>query len=67
MNQLINAVEQSAHQQRELTSEVSQHIHSIAQAAEHNLEATHTVNDGSNDLKEKVVEFYQLAQRFEEK
>ncbi|MFM2587062.1 methyl-accepting chemotaxis protein [Vibrio sp. TBV020] len=67
MNELISSVESSANQQRELTSEVSSHIQSIASTAEQNLAATHSVKEHSKDLKLQVEEFHHLAKRFEEK
>ncbi|WP_076590357.1 methyl-accepting chemotaxis protein [Vibrio ostreicida] len=67
MNTLMAKVEESANRQRQLSGNVNQHIHSIASASEQNLAATHLVNEHSQELRSQVNEFYQLAQRFEEK
>ncbi|EEX93852.1 methyl-accepting chemotaxis protein [Vibrio orientalis CIP 102891 = ATCC 33934] len=67
MHELINSVESSANQQRQLTNDVSSHIQSIAATAEQNLAATHSVKEHSTDLKAQVEEFHHLAKRFEEK
>jgi methyl-accepting chemotaxis protein/aerotaxis receptor len=67
MNELMQSVENSAHKQRTLSSEVNLHMQSIASTAEQNLVATHSVKDHSTELKEQVNEFCQLAKRFEEK
>ncbi|MEZ8101817.1 methyl-accepting chemotaxis protein [Vibrio bivalvicida] len=67
MSDLMQSVDSSAIKQRELSSEVNLHIHSIASTAEQNLAATHSVKENANDLKGQVNEFYQLAKRFEDK
>lgn len=67
MNGLIGKIADSANNQLLLSSEVSQHIHSIASSAEQNLTATNTVAQSSVQLKEQVQQFYQLAKQFEEK
>ncbi|MDA0120928.1 methyl-accepting chemotaxis protein [Vibrio sp. T11.5] len=67
MNDLMSTVEDAATKQRQLSSDVNLHIQSIASAAEQNLAATHSVNLHSQELRNQVNEFYQLAQRFEEK
>ena len=67
MNELMQAVEDSAGQQRQLSADVNMHIQSIASTAEQNLAATHSVKENSTELKEQVREFYKLAKRFEEK
>lgn len=67
MNELMQAVEDSAGQQRQLSADVNMHIQSIASTAEQNLTATHSVKENSTELKEQVREFYKLAKRFEEK
>ncbi|WP_425666964.1 methyl-accepting chemotaxis protein [Vibrio tubiashii] len=67
MNHLMQSVESSANKQRELSSEVNLHIQSIASTSEQNLAATRAVKEHSNELKEQVDEFHQLAKRFEDK
>ncbi|WP_300180878.1 PAS domain-containing methyl-accepting chemotaxis protein [uncultured Aliivibrio sp.] len=67
MNQLMTSVESVAHQQRQLSGDVNTYIQSIASTAEQNLKTTYSVNSTSKELKNQVNEFYQLAQRFEEK
>ncbi len=67
MNQLMTVVEDASMKQRRLSGDVNQHIQSITLAAEKNLTATHSVNQHSQDLRNQVNEFYQLAHRFEEK
>lgn len=67
MNQLMTSVESVAHQQRQLSGDVNSYIQSIASTAEQNLKTTYSVNSTSKELKNQVNEFYQLAQRFEEK
>lgn len=67
MNELMQAVEDSAGQQRQLSTDVNMHIQSIASTAEQNLAATHSVKENALQLKGQVSEFYQLAKRFEEK
>jgi methyl-accepting chemotaxis protein/aerotaxis receptor len=67
MSDLMVNVAESANKQLELSSDVNQHIHSIASTAEQNLAATHTVDQNSQKLKERVQDFYRLAQQFEEK
>ncbi|MFN3017214.1 methyl-accepting chemotaxis protein [Vibrio coralliilyticus] len=67
MNDLMTTVEDAATKQRQLSGDVNLHIQSIASAAEQNLAATHSVNQHSQELRNQVNEFYQLAQRFEEK
>ncbi|MEF1300144.1 methyl-accepting chemotaxis protein, partial [Vibrio parahaemolyticus] len=64
-----NATElaEAANNQLKLSSDVNQHIHSIASTAEQNLAATHSVEQNSRQLKEQVQDFYQLAIRFEDK
>ncbi len=67
MNHLMQSVESSANKQRELSGEVNLHIQSIASTSEQNLAATRAVKEHSNELKEQVDEFHQLAKRFEDK
>lgn len=67
MNELMQAVEDSAGQQRQLSMDVNMHIQSIASTAEQNLAATHSVRENASQLKDQVSEFYHLAKRFEEK
>ncbi|MGR5209288.1 methyl-accepting chemotaxis protein [Vibrio rotiferianus] len=67
MSGLMVNVAESANKQLELSSDVNQHIHSIASTAEQNLAATHSVDQNSQKLKERVQDFYRLAQQFEEK
>lgn len=66
MNQLMQDVEDSAGQQRQLSMDVNTHIQSIASTAEQNLAATHSVKENAIHLKSQVSEFYNLAKRFEE-
>ncbi|WGY45184.1 methyl-accepting chemotaxis protein [Vibrio sp. ABG19] len=67
MQSIISDMAHSATAQRELTSEVNQHIHSIASMATQNLAATNTVEEFSQQMNERVDDFGQLAKRFEEK
>lgn len=67
MNDLMQSVENSAGNQRRLSSDVNLHIQSIASTAEQNLDATRSVKEHSQELKDQVDEFHQLARRFEEK
>lgn len=67
MNSLMQTVEDSAHQQRQLSSDVNLHIQSIASTAEQNLAAAQVVKHHSGDLKLQVNQFNMLAKRFEEK
>ncbi len=67
MSGLMVDVAEAANNQLKLSSDVNQHIHSIASTAEQNLAATHSVEQNSRQLKEQVQDFYQLAIRFEDK
>lgn len=67
MSGLMVNVADSANKQLQLSSDVNQHIHSIASTAEQNLAATHSVEQNSKQLKEQVQDFYRLAIQFEEK
>ena len=67
MSGLMVDVAEAANNQLKLSSDVNQHIHSIASTAEQNLAATHSVEQNSRQLKEQVQDFYQLALRFEDK
>ncbi|AUI88433.1 hypothetical protein BS333_19085 [Vibrio azureus] len=67
MSGLMVDVADSADKQLQLSSDVNQHIHSIASTAEQNLAATNSVEQNSRQLKEQVQDFYQLANQFEEK
>ena len=63
----IESMANSAQSQHTLTSELKQHIHSIAATAEQNLVATSSVHESSQVMRGKVDEFRKLAERFEEK
>ncbi|MGR5409824.1 methyl-accepting chemotaxis protein [Vibrio sp. PNB22_8_1] len=67
MSGLMVNVAESANKQLQLSSDVNQHIHSIASTAEQNLAATYSVEQNSRQLKEQVQDFYRLANQFEEK
>ncbi|MDF2152735.1 methyl-accepting chemotaxis protein [Vibrio sp. CAU 1672] len=67
MSGLMVDVADAASSQQQLSSEVNHHIHSIASTAEQNLAATHVVEQHSLKLKDQVHEFYQIAERFEDK
>ncbi|HDM8045069.1 TPA: methyl-accepting chemotaxis protein [Vibrio campbellii] len=67
MSGLMVNVADSANKQLQLSSDVNQHIHSIASTAEQNLAATYSVEQNSKQLKEQVQDFYRLANQFEEK
>ncbi|MFG0884970.1 methyl-accepting chemotaxis protein [Vibrio sp. CJQ_6] len=67
MHSIVADMAKSATAQRELTSEVNQHVHSIASMATQNLAATNMVEEYSRDMNARVDEFRQLAKRFEEK
>ncbi|MGR5238350.1 methyl-accepting chemotaxis protein [Vibrio alfacsensis] len=67
MSGLMVNVADSANKQLQLSSDVNQHIHSIASTAEQNLAATHSVEQNSKQLKEQVQDFYRIAIQFEEK
>ncbi|MDW2035196.1 methyl-accepting chemotaxis protein, partial [Vibrio sp. 665] len=67
MSGLMVDVAEAANNQLKLSSDVNQHIHSIASTAEQDLAATHSVEQNSRQLKEQVQDFYQLAIRFEDK
>ncbi|KJR35550.1 hypothetical protein BOO91_13385 [Vibrio navarrensis] len=67
MDSLMEDVADSANKQLTLSRDVNQHIHSIASAAEQNLAATRIVEENSLKLKDQVNEFYQLAERFQER
>jgi len=67
MSGLMVNVADSANKQLQLSSNVNQHIHSIASTAEQNLAATYSVEQNSKQLKEQVQDFYRLANQFEEK
>jgi methyl-accepting chemotaxis protein/aerotaxis receptor len=67
MSGLMVNVADSANKQLQLSSDVNQHIHSIASTAEQNLAATHSVEQNSQQLKEQVQDFYRIAIQFEEK
>ncbi|MEF1305094.1 methyl-accepting chemotaxis protein, partial [Vibrio owensii] len=67
MSGLMVNVADSANKQLQLSSDVNQHIHSIASTAEQNLAATHSVEQNSKQLKDQVQDFYRLAIQFEEK
>ncbi len=67
MQTLIGDMATSANAQRQLTSEVNHHVHSIATAATQNVAATNMVSDNSRELKQQVDGFLMLAERFEEK
>ncbi|EDP56993.1 methyl-accepting chemotaxis protein [Vibrio sp. AND4] len=67
MSGLMVNVENSADKQLRLSSDVNQHIHSIASTAEQNLAATYSVEQNSERLKEQVEQFYRLANQFEDK
>jgi len=67
MSGLMVDVAEAANNQLKLSSDVNQHIHSIASTAEQNLAATHSVEQNSRQLKDQVQDFYQLALRFEDK
>jgi len=67
INQLISQVSSSATQQESLSSEIGQHIHSIADASEQNLQDVADVEKTGSTLKDKVDDFHHLAQQFEDK
>jgi methyl-accepting chemotaxis protein len=67
MHNIVGDMAKSATAQRELTSEVNQHVHSIASMATQNLAATNMVEEYSRDMNARVDDFRQLAKRFEEK
>lgn len=67
INQLISQVSSSATQQESLSSEIGQHIHSIADASEKNLQDVADVEKTGSTLKDKVDDFHHLAQQFEDK
>ncbi len=67
MNELMQSVENSAHKQRQLSSDVNLHMQSIASTAEQNLVATHSVKDHSKELKEQVNEFYPIGEALRKK
>ncbi|MBY7818482.1 methyl-accepting chemotaxis protein [Vibrio fluvialis] len=67
MHNIVGDMAKSATAQRELTSEVNQHVHSIASMATQNLAATNMVEEYSKDMNARVDDFRQLAKRFEEK
>ncbi|WP_195723408.1 methyl-accepting chemotaxis protein [Vibrio furnissii] len=67
MHSIVADMAKSATAQRELTSEVNQHVHSIASMATQNLAATNMVEAYSRDMNARVDDFRQLAKRFEEK
>ncbi|MCV5655928.1 hypothetical protein OFN54_31800, partial [Escherichia coli] len=54
MSGLMGDVAEAANNQLKLSSDVNQHIHSIASTAEQNLAATHSVEQNSRQLKEQV-------------
>ncbi len=67
MQELVTEVANSADNQLKLSSDVNMHIHSVASAAEENLAASSTVEQSSATLKNRVVDFYKLADQFSEK
>ncbi len=67
MSKIIVDVAESAERQLHLSSEVNQHIQSIAAAASDNLEAAHTVEGNSQVLLDNVEKFRQISCQFEEK
>lgn len=67
MQRVIGDVANAAKHQRVLTSEVNQHVHSIACAATQNLAATHTVEELAVAMSEQVAAFGALAKQFAEK
>ena len=64
---LIDQVSNSANQQTQLSSQVSDRVHSIAQTSEKNLAETDLVEQNSKVLKQGVDRLYQLAKQFEQK
>ncbi|PKF79906.1 hypothetical protein CW749_09405 [Vibrio sp. vnigr-6D03] len=64
---LIDQVSNSANQQTQLSSQVSDRVHSIAQTSEKNLAETDLVEQNSQVLKQGVDRLFQLAKQFEQK
>jgi len=64
MQHVIGQVANAAHHQRELTTDVNQHIHAIAGAATQNVIATDRVEELAVAMSGKVVEFSALAKQF---
>ncbi|KJY73542.1 methyl-accepting chemotaxis protein [Vibrio nigripulchritudo] len=64
---LIDQVSNSANEQTQLSQQVSNRIHSIAQTSENNLAETDLVERNSQVLKQGVDKLYQLAKQFEQK
>ncbi|MBD1556403.1 methyl-accepting chemotaxis protein [Vibrio sp. S9_S30] len=64
---LIEQVSDSANQQTQLSSQVSDRVHSIAQTSENNLAETDLVERNSQVLKQGVDKLFQLAKQFEQK
>lgn len=62
---VMERVSASSHEQRTLTHELNEHIHSIASGATQNTVAVKQVEEFSEVMRSQVAEFRELAKRFE--